>query len=240
MICATGNTAAPKICKRGHWISITVPVFTQHSMTSRLMLSIYPPNWFTMLPKVEVSQQQVPIFECPIWVLFEWESKEGLLWKTNSHRNWCLMSLYIYDSGLSLLERSVSWLNASLGWWMTSLQTGKMYVARYVELLGVISDHQWCHGPFGLVQANFWTLNLGPGSAILDWTSALFGDSSGNITFCRTWFQVQFNQFLNFEPDFSQVHQGSGLNCGITIYNTALLVGEVHFSWKYVYWLVKN
>ena len=30
----------------------------------------------------------------------------------------------------------------------------------------------------------------------------------------RTWYQVRFNQFLNFEPDFGQVCQGSGLNFG--------------------------
>ena len=30
----------------------------------------------------------------------------------------------------------------------------------------------------------------------------------------RTWFQVRFKQFLNFEPDFGQVRQGSGWNFG--------------------------
>ena len=45
------------------------------------------------------------------------------------------------------------------------------------------------------------------------------------ILHCRTWFQVWFKQFLNFEPDFGQVHQGSGSNFGsgpnrgITTYN---------------------
>ena len=35
-----------------------------------------------------------------------------------------------------------------------------------------------------------------------------------SILHCRTWFQVQFSQFLNFEPDFGQVCQGSGSNFG--------------------------
>jgi hypothetical protein len=129
------------------------------------------------------------------------------------------------------LARKVSFLTECIPWMMDDQSSNWKNVCCQIcwvtwSDIGIISD---ATVQFGLVQANFWTLNLGPGSAILDWTSALFGDSSGNITFCRTWFQVQFNQFLNFEPDFSQVHQGSGPNCGITIYNTALLVGEVHF-----------
>ena len=59
--------------------------------------------------------------------------------------------------------------------------------------------------------------DLKPGSSPVQqfWTEPLpYLGMVQVILHCRTWFQVWFKQFLNFEPDFGQVCQGSGSNFG--------------------------
>jgi len=77
---------------------------------------------------------------------------------------------------------------------------------------------------------NHWTLNwtFGPVQAFL--TEPLpYLVIVQVILYCRTWFQVQFNMFLNF----SQVHKSSGsnfgseLDCGITNVGRRVTIREV-------------
>ena len=80
---------------------------------------------------------------------------------------------------------------------------------------------------------------------VLHWVGCFSGTSMAVILHCRTWLWVQFNQFLNFELDFSQVHQSLGPNLGSgpnhdIIINLLYLPLTLHSHFSSFFFLAQN
>ena len=77
-------------------------------------------------------------------------------------------------------------------------------------------------------------LDLKPGSSPVRqfWTEPLPYLVTVQVIFhCWTWFRVCFKQFLNFEPDFGQVCQSSGLKNQVVTFPPRLCLS---YMWRYI------